>query len=128
MRKFFCVITIITTLLLSYISQQIKLLEYSYSIHKNSKNLCLLIDQNKSLRYNVANLESPVNLEQKLQYDNTELGVPGNWHYIRLAKAQPNQAEINKAAYDGSFKIAAKVLLNIFTPKAEAIAQELGQP
>lgn len=124
MHRFLCTITIITTLSLNYVSQQVKLLEYSYNINGNRKALSLLIDENERLRYNVASLESPVNLMRRLADNNIELDTPQNWHNIRLAKANPENKK-PELTYDNSFRIAAKALINILTPKAEAIAQEL---
>ena len=127
MYRFLCSLAVITTLSLSYVSQQVKLLEYSYRINDNRKRLCLLIDENERLGYNVASLKSPVNIKQRLALNNIKLDAPENWRNIRLVKTEPEKEKI-ELTYDSSFKIAAKSLISILTPKAEAIAQELEQP
>jgi len=123
MYKFLCTVIILTTLSLGYVAQQVKLVEYSYRINDSRKRLCLLIDENEGLRYNVASLKSPASLKRRLASSEIELNVPQKWHSIRLAKAKPKKEEA--LTYDSSFKIAATTLVNILTPKAEAIAQEL---
>ena len=103
------------------------MLEYSYRINNSHKRLCFLIDQNESLRYNVASLKSPGALTRKLAYNNIKLDTPVNWHNIRLARAE-SKIEEKKPTYESSFKIAAKALASIFMPKTEAIAQDLNKP
>ena len=123
MYRFLCSVIIITALSLGYVAQWVKLIEYSYRINDGRKKLCLLIDENEGLRYNVASLKSPASLTKRLVSSDIELNVPQKWHNIRLAKAEPKKEEV--LTYDSSFKIAAKALVNILTTKAEAIAQEL---
>ncbi|MFH0732211.1 MAG: hypothetical protein V2A72_04750 [Candidatus Omnitrophota bacterium] len=127
MRRFLSIVIILTLLSLGYVCQQVKLFEYSYRIGDNNKRLCLLIDRNEALRYNVASLESPVSLGQKLARNKIELAAQQNWSNIKLARAVPEETQQQKdaSAYENSFKIATRVLINAFTPKAEAIAQEL---
>ncbi|MBN1405561.1 MAG: hypothetical protein JW946_03495, partial [Candidatus Omnitrophica bacterium] len=111
-----------------YIYQQVKLVEYSYRINNNNNKLCLLIDHNEALRYNVASLKSSDSLTKRLACNNIRLDTPQNWYSIRLAKAEPGNIEKNDVVKnDKSFSIA-KVFANIFTPKTEAIAQELTRP
>lgn len=133
MYKFLCSIIIITSLSLSYVHQRVELFEYSYRINDNHKRLCLLIDRNEGLRYNVASLKAPHNLRRELALNNIELDTPQNWHNIRLASLPAGQAgaeskKKKELTYDNSFRIAARALINILAPKAEAIAQELNQP
>lgn len=127
MAKFLLSLFIITTLSLSYVSQQVKLVEYSYSINNNTRDLSLLIDDNERLRYNVASLRTPLSLKQTLANNNINLDTPQDWHKIRLARTEQKNSR-NELTYESSFKIAARVLLNILTPDSEAIAQELDQP
>ena len=112
---------------IGYVYQQVNLIEQSYRINFNSKRLSLLIDQNESLRYNVASLKSPGNLKQRLVSNSINLDTPQNWYSIRLAKQEP-KLEKSETKNIGSFQIAAKALINIITPKTEAIAQEINQP
>lgn len=125
MYKFLCSIIVITSLSLTYIYQQVQLVEYSYRINNSHKRLCLLIDQNEGLRYNVASLKSPDNLTRRLASNNIKLDTPQNWYNIRLAKAEPTKGKSEIARRNGALKIASKVITNILTPKTEAVAQEL---
>ena len=127
MNRFLCSLIIITSLSVSYVWQQVKLIEYSYHINDNRKSLSLLIDRNESLRYNAASLKSPAYLTYRLAENNVELDTLEQWQNIRLAKVEP-QKKKDELTYDKSFAIAARALINILTPKAEAIAQELDQP
>ena len=127
MSRFLSSVIIITMLSIGYVYQQVNLIEQSYRINFNSKRLSLLIDQNESLRYNVASLKSPGNLKQRLVSNSINLDTPQNWYSIRLAKQEP-KLEKSETKNIGSFQIAAKALINIITPKTEAIAQEINQP
>jgi cell division protein FtsL len=67
------IILILTFGCLLYVHLQIDLYKLSYEIKSNEKTVQMLVDQNRLLKYNVANLESPNSLERVMLAKNIEL-------------------------------------------------------
>ncbi|GEM_PF-6779627 len=123
MYKFLSSVIIITLLSLSYVWQQVKLVEYSYRINNTDKKVCLLIDENERLRYNVASLSSPVNLQKSLIAKRIDMDTQRNWRNIKLAKQQA-QTKQETSVRNNPLRVAARAFSDMLTPKREAIAQE----
>ncbi len=99
------------------------MIEYSYRVNNSNKKVCLLIDENERLRYNVASLSSPVNLQKSLIAKRIDMDTQHTWRNIRLAKQQ-TQSKQEAAVRNNPLRVAARVFSDMLTPKREAIAQE----
>jgi len=83
--KFSIFLVFITLIALLYVHQQIQLIEMSYKIEFNEKAAASLLDQNKSLVYNVTKLKSPVYLEKRLLAGKKEFTIPQQWKVVEVA-------------------------------------------
>lgn len=88
LSKFLSIALLITALALGYVHQQVELLRINYTIEHNRGNLSVLLDQNSTLMYNVANFQSPFYLEQSLSAKKVNLEIPSRWHAIASAEAE----------------------------------------
>lgn len=86
--KFLLIVTLVTTVALGYVHQQVELLRINYVINYNKGDLLVLLDQNSTLMYNVTSLQSPLYLEKRLiGRKEVSWEVPSRWHTIGLAEA-----------------------------------------
>ena len=109
----------ITFVLLAYTHQQIELLKISYEIKDAEKLVTSFLDQNRSLRYNIASLESPENLTKFASAKESNLTTPvGMQQIVRLKEF--DLAEFGQLTTNESF-------FNFFIPTAEASINQLRQ-
>jgi len=86
--KFLLIVTLVTTVALGYVHQQVEILRINYVINYNKGDLLVLLDQNSTLMYNVTSLQSPLYLEKRLiGRKEGRWEVPSRWHTIGLAEA-----------------------------------------
>jgi len=78
--RFFSIITgtlIFTLGALFYVHQEVEIVKVGFSINNNRQKLTFLLDQHKSLIYNLSRLESPREIENKLYTNDITLCMPG---------------------------------------------------
>jgi hypothetical protein len=117
---------IITTVFLSvtYVHQYASLMENSYSINRLNEDLGLLIDRNKSLRYNISALESPLRLDSKIQQKiETHAYVPVDSYAIKMERPMIVENMIAHKAFSAR---VASLVLSMFALDNEAVAKEVG--
>jgi hypothetical protein len=117
---------IITTAFLSvtYVHQYASLMEQSYSMNRLDEDLGLLIDQNKSLRYNISALESPLRLDNKIQQKiETSAYVPLDSYAIKMERPVLVDSMIATKALSAR---VASLVLSMFALDNEAVAKEVG--
>jgi len=125
MKNFLIAVLLITFISIGYVCQQTKLLETSYAMHSGSKNLRLLIDQNKNLRYNIAKLEAPARLEEAVFVKN-DLDHPYasvDCYKIKVARDLPNARDA--MVPPGPFIKAGNAFMSMFALSSEAVADDL---
>ncbi|MFC1807190.1 hypothetical protein ACFL0T_02350 [Candidatus Omnitrophota bacterium] len=126
MKKIIISIFLMTVMAITYVSQQTRLIEYSYAINEQKQNLCLLIDQNRFLRYNISKLERPQRLESSiLSQKEVEAYTPLNYCVIKIEKDLSVHQEV--VAGQGLFAGLNNNLLGMFSLDSEAIAKEAGR-
>ena len=124
MKRVLSSILIITLMSLFYIFQNAKTLEYSYNIHSAKKSLSLLIDQNNSLRYNIAKLESPARLEEiVVNSQDNNIYTPLDCYKIRIEEI----GRVNNIDSGNGFLKAGNMILSMFSLDSEAIAGDLNE-
>ena len=123
MKKALTAILAVTLLSSIYVYQYARLLEYSYSINVSMESLSLLIDHNRTLRYNVSRLESPARLERAMR-DKPEARVymPLDCYNVKIKELVALDDSAVKPAPIASI---GKIILGMFSLSAEAVAQEL---
>ncbi|MFC1624150.1 hypothetical protein ACFL28_02365 [Candidatus Omnitrophota bacterium] len=77
-------IFLVTFIALIYVNQQVLIYQMGLKVKENSEFYSKLIDHNRILVYNVLNLKSPVNLEQKLLAKKVKLNMPRKWQVVKL--------------------------------------------
>jgi|GEM_PF-1133398 len=82
--KFSVFLVFITLIALLYVNQQVQLLKISYSINTNEKEVTRLLDQNRSLVYNVTKLKSPVYLDNKFLASKKDFAIPQQWQVVHV--------------------------------------------
>lgn len=117
LSRYFCVLFIITCLGLLYTHQHFTLTRANYNIIKYQTQLSQLLDRNKKLMYNVTTLESPANLEEKLDANGINYDMPRRWAVVRRLKSE-HAYEVAKAAERRN--VAFERILNFMTVKASA--------
>lgn len=122
LSKLLALILTITSFSLFYVRQQVKLVEISYQVEKNSKNLSEVLDQSQQLMYNVIALKSPANLEKCLIVKKGQFATPSQWRVVNLAETQsrPNEPMAQRIT-----NIARARLVNFFRFSREAEAGQL---
>ena len=121
MKKFLTIALIIMLLSVSYVFQHAKLLEYGCNINSAKKDLSLLIDQNRALRYNVSKLEAPGRLDSiVIARTDQQAYVPLECYNISIRQPEL-YAGIASAA---SFENTGRFLLSMFSLDTEAVANE----
>ncbi|MEA3329005.1 MAG: hypothetical protein U9Q08_04715 [Candidatus Omnitrophota bacterium] len=110
--KYFLSAIIVTTVVLAYTWQQIELVKVSYEIKNLREQAVTLLDQNRFLRYNVANLRSPERLARYVACQNPNLTEPVKLWEIKQVKPVKVTSQI----------IEKSPLLSFFIPTAEASA------
>ncbi len=93
--KFIFYIWIITAFALLYVWQQVELVRVSYEIREAKCEVAHLLDQNGSLRYNVASLSSPSRLAKEKSVRNLELELPKSLKLVRLIEVTPAKTQSN---------------------------------
>jgi len=121
MKKFLTVALVIMLLSVSYVFQHATLLEYGCNINSAKKDLSLLIDQNRALRYNVSKLEAPGRLDQVIiAKADQQTYVPLECYSISIKQPQL----YGGLAFEASFANTGRFILSMFSLDTEAVANE----
>ena len=73
-------------------------MKIGYTIRKQEESKTLLLDRGRALKYNIARLKAPHNLETKLMARRIELQAPKSWQTLVM----PNAINAKKPAFAGS--------------------------
>ncbi len=123
MKKTLIAIMAVTLLSGIYVYQNARLLEYSYSINASKKSLSLLIDRNRTLRYNVSRLESPARLEKAMTAQaDTQAYMPLDCYSVKIKEPVVRDVAIVAPT---PLARAGQIMLGMFSLSTEAVAEEL---
>jgi len=112
-------ILMLTAFCLYYVHQEIEIVKTSFNINKNRKHLSFLLDQYRSLVYNLSRLESPERIENALSENEIVLCMPKT-RDIRRFESE-NLAGNRKKEEKPSFLAS---VFDRFSTKAEALVVE----
>ena len=116
--KVLIIIFIVSIFALSYVHQEIEILKTSFAIDKHRHQLSLLLDQHRSLVYNLSRLESPKRIEDTLSRCEITLCMPKIENIRRAERVSLVYANEEKEENDKMSFLAS--ILDRFTAKAEA--------
>ena len=121
MQKFLTIALITMFLSVSYVFQHAKLLEYGCDINSAKKDLSLLIDHNRALRYNVSKLEAPGRLDQiVIARSDQQTYVPLECYNISVKQPELYYERITSTPFENT----GRFLLSMFSLDTEAVANE----
>ena len=80
----------ITGLFVAYVYQQVSILEMSYRLNDKEELVSKLSDEYRSLKYQVASLQSPNHLESRLAKNHVQMVAPHNIVIVKKV-AQPDK-------------------------------------
>ncbi len=97
--KYILILGIVTACMLLYVHQHIAIILFSYDINKKEEVLTEIKDVNKNLKFQLASLKSPTNLEEKLAAANINLVLPQEVKVLRvpITHTEPIQIVKNNA-------------------------------
>ncbi len=85
MRRFTAFIVCMTLAGLVYVYAEVEAVEIGYTIQKQEQMKVQALDRARALKYNIARLEAPHNLERKLLAQKIQLEAPKQWQTLVLA-------------------------------------------
>ncbi len=87
--KRFLLFVICTTLAgLVYVYTEVEAVEIGYTIRKQEEIRIQMLDRSRSLKYNIASLKAPHNLERRLLAQRILLESPKQWQTLVIANGQ----------------------------------------
>lgn len=119
--KFIFCIWIIMGFSLLYVWQQVELVKISYEIREAKCEASHLLDQNRSLRYNVASLSSPSRLAKEKLVRNLGLEPPRSLELVRLIEITPVKTQSNI----GGPRRRRSIFSFLFLPSPQAEADQI---
>lgn len=82
MKRFLAGLTLITVACLSYVYQEVEAVKVGYMIRKQEEVRTIFLDRARALKYNIARLKSPENIERRLSAQRIVLQVPKSWQTL----------------------------------------------
>jgi hypothetical protein len=110
-------ITSFAFLAVIYVHQEVEIFKTSFAINKNRQELSFLLDQYRSLIYNLSRLESPDRIEKELSSKEIVLCMPNIDNVRRFEVVNADYKESGLTEAKKSFLVRA---LDRFTITAEA--------
>ena len=121
LSRYFLLLFLITFFSLLYTHQQFIIIRANYNIGTYENQFSHLLDRNKKLMYNVTALESPANLEAKLDATGIDYDVPMQWTVVKRLKSE---GPYNLAGLAERRNVVIEGILNFLAMRAEAQSLE----
>ena len=84
MRRFVFFLTMVTGAGLLYVYTEVEAVKIGYTIRKQEEAKVQVLDRGRALKYNIASLKAPHNLERKLLAQRILLESPKQWQTLVL--------------------------------------------
>ncbi len=120
MRRFIAGVIGVTMACLVYVYTEVQMTKIGYTIRRQEEMKTQLIDRTRALKYNIARLKSPANLEKRLIAHNVLLSSPKTWQTLVLT----GQPALRREALAQSTWYNPTMLAKFFVGTAEAQAKE----
>ncbi len=85
MRRFLAAVALVTGASLFYVSQEVEAVKVGYTIRKQEQTKVQYLDRARALKYNIARLKAPNNLERRLTAQRIVLQSPKSWQTLVIA-------------------------------------------
>ena len=82
MNRFLAGLCLVTAASLFYVYQEVEVVKVGYVIRKQEETKILFLDRARALKYNVARLKAPSNLERRLTAQRIVLQSPKSWQTV----------------------------------------------
>ena len=119
MRKFAVLVAIGTLASLVHVSQEVEAVKIGYTIRKQEETKTQYLDRARALKYNIARLKAPNNMERRLSAQRILLQSPKSWQTLVIASkpvAEPGLAQ--------SFLMRSPLFNRLMVGTARAEAKE----
>ncbi len=120
MKRFLMCLVGVTLAGLFYVSLEVEAVKTGYTIRKQEEARVRWLDRTRALKYNIARLEAPHNLERKLLAQKILLTPPKEWQTLVLA----NGRRVQPAAPSANSFIQTPQFLKFFVGTAQAEAKD----
>ncbi len=87
MKRFTAIVVLATLASLFYVFAEVEAVKIGYVIRKQEEQKVLVLDRTRALKYNIARLKAPHNLERKLLAQRILLESPKSWQTLVLPEA-----------------------------------------
>jgi hypothetical protein len=87
MKRFTAIVVLATMASLFYVFAEVEAVKIGYTIRKQEEQKVLALDRARALKYNIARLTAPHNLERKLLAQRIQLESPKSWQTLVLPEA-----------------------------------------
>ncbi|MBI3252325.1 MAG: hypothetical protein HYZ52_03250 [Candidatus Omnitrophica bacterium] len=87
MRRFAACLTVVTLAALVYVYEEVEAVKTGYAIRRQEEAKTLLLDRGRALKFSIANLKAPHNLERKLLAQHITLASPKSWQTLVMPGA-----------------------------------------
>ena len=124
MRRFAAFVICMTLAGLVYVATEVEAVKIGYTIRKQNEAKTQALDRGRALQYNIARLEAPHNLEQKLLAQRIQLESPRQWQ--TLVTAGPAGVKGPSLAQESLFP-GPNLFGRFFVGTAQAEAKESGR-
>lgn len=82
MKKFVAIVVLLTLGGLLYVYEEVEAVKIGYRIRKQDEFKVQLLDRARALKYNIAQLKAPHNLERRLSAQRIMLESPKSWNTL----------------------------------------------
>ena len=121
MRRFVSGVVLVTLACLVYVYAEVQTFQIGYKIRRQEDVKTQLLDRGRALKYNIARLKSPANLEKRLTAVNISLKSPKTWQTLVLTGPKgPNPRE----SWGRALWVHPSMFAKFFMGTAEAQAKE----
>ena len=95
MKRFLTGLMLLTAAALFYVYQEVEAVKVGYTIRKQEETKTLFLDRARALKYNIARLKAPNNLERRLSAQRIVLQAPKSWQTLVLAPSGAKASAAN---------------------------------
>ena len=92
MKRFVTCLLLVTAACLFYVYQEVEAVKVGYMIRKQEETKTLYLDRARALKYNIARLKAPNNLERRLLNARIVLQAPKSWQTLVIASPAARQS------------------------------------
>ncbi len=118
MKRFVTAVALVTAACLVYVYAEVQTFRIGYTIRRQEETRSQLWDRARALKYNIARMKSPANLERRLLAQKVTLSSPKTWQTIVMGQAPARHEVFAKSLW------SQPILSRLFLGTAEAQAKE----